>query len=81
MVEARDVGHDGLLVRTGCAHDVCGEESRSGGGGEGRRGELRLLNGAQNDEETGSRTGVQLFTNTTSRVERKKTLGVSLQMC
>lgn len=33
MVEARHVGHDGLLVRTGRAHNVCG-----GGGGGGRGG-------------------------------------------
>lgn len=25
MVEARDVGHDGLLVRAGCTNDVCRE--------------------------------------------------------
>lgn len=32
MVEARDVGHDRLLVRTGSAHNVCEEERRSGRG-------------------------------------------------
>lgn len=42
MVEARDVGHDGLLVRTGSAHDVCGgggrKEVREGLGGWGMEG-------------------------------------------
>lgn len=38
MVEARHIGHDGLLVRTGSAHNVCRsrEEAREevdGGGG------------------------------------------------
>lgn len=38
MVEARDVGHDRLLVRTGSAHNVCGgrkevREGAEGGGG------------------------------------------------
>lgn len=30
VVEARDVGHDGLLIRTGSAHNVC----EGGGRGE-----------------------------------------------
>ena len=38
MVEARDVGHDRLLVRTGSAHNVCGGEERRSGGRRGRRG-------------------------------------------
>ncbi len=66
MVEARDVGHDRLLVRTGSAHNVCGEERRSGRGWRmedgGWRGELRLLNRAQINEETGSKAEVQLLT-------------------
>jgi len=43
VVEARHVGHDGLLVRTGSAHDVCGGK-RGGQGGEGGGAEWRLLN-------------------------------------
>lgn len=58
MVEARDVGHDCLLVRTGSAHNVCGEERTSGRGWRlglsGRR--LRLLNTEQLNEETGNKT-------------------------
>lgn len=40
MVEARHVGHDGLLVRTGRAHNVCGGAGEGGGRGrkEGGRG-------------------------------------------
>lgn len=43
MVEARDVGHDRLLVRTGSAHNVCGgrEEVREVGGG--RRGGVEVV--------------------------------------
>lgn len=67
MVEARDVGHDRLLVRTGSAHNVCGGKG-GGQGGEGGRmedgggGELSLLIRVQINEDTGSRAGVQLFT-------------------
>lgn len=31
VVEARDVGHDGLLIRTGSAHNVCEGGGRGGG--------------------------------------------------
>lgn len=31
MVEARDVGHDGLFIWTSCAYNICGKEMRSGG--------------------------------------------------
>lgn len=45
VVEARDVGHDGLFVRTGSAHDVC--ERREGGDGVWMEG-CRWLNRAHN---------------------------------
>ena len=38
VVEARDVGHDRLLVRTGSAHNVCGGKRGGQGGGGGGRG-------------------------------------------
>lgn len=39
VVEARDVGHDGLFIRTGSAHNVC-----EGGGGVGWGGGWSSLN-------------------------------------
>lgn len=33
VVEARDVGHDGLFIRTGSAHNVCEGGGRGGWGG------------------------------------------------
>lgn len=54
MVEARDVGHDRLLVWTGSAHNVCGEERTVRTGGA-----VHLLYTAHRNNRTGSRAGDQ----------------------